>query len=242
MWKNILVVSSLLLASCSQTTEKRDLETVYIGSGVEQFTLADVPDWVQFSDVGRCYYKKNIRYVHYENLNKSYALTYEQLAQFQYLLNRKLASVPYIDTKEEEQIFYDTYEKIRGGNRAFLAPDFKRVNLIWIDDIINGTYSVEKLKNLLGQKEMEIGYPVLVSMCLSEKEMDEFLSENALVGITTKYISRELFSVFQADFKRAPGLTIQLDSLFGNNQKIYFYSLRENKEIAFKGYHFFKKY
>jgi hypothetical protein len=230
--RSIFLLLSFLVA-CTNGSRK-NLTNLYQGSGIEQYFLSDGPDWMQFSSQSQCFYKKRIQYLNYKNINSSYAMSYEQASQFQYMINKQMQDRPVIEFKEQEKIFYNTYEKIKGGTKAFLPPKYKRIHVIAIDDYVNGNRKVSDFKKLMSSREMDVGYPVLMSMCLSETEMEDFLRGNGLANRTLKLLPREMFSIYQSDFKKKPYFQLYLKKLFKKEQKIYFYSTNTNTSYVGK--------
>ncbi len=242
--KNSLAVFSLFfLLACSSSDLKKNTGGFFIGSGVERYFLADIPNWVQFSSIGDCHHKESIRYLNYETLGNSYSLDYEQLVQFQYIINQEYAKGSGIEEKDQEKFFYASYEKIKGGTRSFRRPDFGKINLIWIDDYITAKLKLSKLQKLLESNKMQEGFPVFVSQCLSDKELYDFLTkETSLSQFSTTYIPREMFSLYTADFKMGANFSINFKPLFKPNQKLYFFSTRDYETKHFINYDVFKKY
>ncbi len=242
MLKYILAATSFILLSCSSPVEKRNINNIFIGSGVEKFFLADPPDWTQFSEIAGCQFKERIRYLNFENLNASYFLKYEELVQLQYLVNQEFRISGYYQTKEEEKVFYSSYEKVKGGTKAFIPPSFSRIHLIWIDDFINSNRSVEELKSFLRRDEVGMGFPVFVSLCLSEKELEGYVSDNELGFVQGKTIPRDMFTLYSGNYKRESAFSLDFKKIFKSNSQIYFYSPRKYKTNNFLNYDYFKTF
>ena len=88
----IISVLLFIIYGCSTnngSNSKLDLDQVYIGAGMEKYYLADLPGWANFSSSGKCQRSEPIRFINFESMYKSYSFTYEELIQFQFMLNKK---------------------------------------------------------------------------------------------------------------------------------------------------------
>jgi hypothetical protein len=238
----------LFFISCAGEQVKKELNEVYIPSGAEQYFLPNLPHWANVSTAADCRRETNIRFFDFYKMNKSYNLSYEQLLQFQLLYNHELFSIlknapKNIEPKirDEEVLFFNILEKIQGGSTLFLAPDFKNINLVWVDDTINDKINISRLKKLMNSEAMEQGMPVLVSSCLTWNELESFLGEVGLPE-TTKIISAELFSPFAQDFILGIRTSLDFDKLFKDNQKLYFYTNRDGIPTEIRGHLRLKKF
>jgi hypothetical protein len=71
----------------------------------------------------------------------------------------------------------------------------------------------------LKSETFNLGVPVLVSLCLSRKEIEEKFKE-----INYKNISSEMLSVYNPDGIKTPKFKFYFDQLFEAGQELYFYS------------------
>jgi hypothetical protein len=178
------------------------MEQVYMGGGTEQHYLADLPAWANFSAIGSCRRIEPVRFLNFQTLHKSYSMSYEQLVQFQYMLNRKFQSFKkstgkkQLFLKDESYIFYNVYEQIIGGGKDFIVPKFNRVHLVWIDDALSDKDVAKKLHKLMKTAKMEEGHPVFVSSCLSAIELEKFIVKHGYEKMGVKAISQEMFAPF----------------------------------------------
>lgn len=190
----------------SETRLKQDLNQVYIGSGVERYFLSDLPAWANFSSVSTCSRSENVRFINFENMHKSYSMDYEQLIQFQHMLNRKFASYKIstgrktIFLKDEAYILHNVQQQIVGGGRDFIVPNFKRIHLVWIDSALKSKEASKKLRKLMFSTQMEKGHPIFVSKCLSAIELEKFIAKNNYNKLGVKIISQDMFSPYNHKF------------------------------------------
>lgn len=244
----------LLLVSCQSpyhATDKKSVNEVYIASGSEQYFLPELPAWANASDVAECRRMDNIRFLDFSRLNKSYNLDYEKLLQLQLMFNNNLKKIVVnfdkIDRysnakKDEELLFFNTLDKVQGGVKEFLAPEFKQIHLVWIDDFIQDKSRANRLLNLLKSESFSAGFPVLVSVCLSNREMERFLVENQLSDQNIKLISSDFLSPFQDDLSLGTRQVIHFEKLFKDSQKLYFYTTKNSVPLEFKGQLTLKKF
>lgn len=236
--KIFFIVSLFFISSCSNENLKlRTIDEYYIPTGVDKYFLSDIPDWVNFDQVAGCFRTTNIRYFNIEALMKSFALTYSQALQFQALFNedfsgqKKINKLEMSTTKQEELVFYKSMQKVTNLINFFVPPTFKRVNLIWLDEILGNEAKEKKINTLLSSAAMEAGVPVLVSLCLTKEEV-----EKKFPNLNFKMITAELFSVYNMQAKITPGFIFELTQFFMPDQKIYFYSQKKMiPEDAIKG-------
>jgi hypothetical protein len=162
---------------------------------------------------------------------KSYGLNYNQAIQVQSTFNEEMLEFKKLDKnhlvtlKEEELLFYKASEKVSSKIVFFDPPVYKRINLIWLDEVLGNPIKIKKLKTFLNSKVMEDGVPVLVSFCLTKNDI-----ENTYPGFSVKMITAELFSVYDNRGQKTPGFKIDLNQFFKPDQQIYFYS--QKKELV----------
>lgn len=238
------LISLLLLSSCAdvavQGMKPRTVEDYYTPTGVEKYFLTDIPTWANFDQLAKCYRTSNIRYFDIDAIMKSYGLSYNKALQVQASFNEEYAEFKARDVnhvmtlKDEESLFHKVSEKVSSKIIFFDPPTFKRINLVWLDEILGDSKKEKKLKIFLNSKVMDEGTPVLISLCLTRSEVEKRFPE-----INTKMITAELFSVFDSTGNKTPGFKIELDQFFSSTQKIYFYSqgssaISENIKGLFK--------
>lgn len=210
--------------------QKRPVDVVYQGSNVSQYFLADLPLWANFSTEGDCRREKQIRFLNFATLSKSYGLSYEELVQFQLMLNRRLESfvagqqLEALRPKDEAYIFYNVQDQIKGGAKEFLKAEFNESLIILVDEAINDIEKMNRLKKLMRSSIINEAVPYLVSACMTKTEMEDFVAEKLRKMEGVKIISAEMFSPFDSLFKLRNGYYIDLKMLFSDNQKMTLYS------------------
>lgn len=236
----LIFVLSVILVGCS-SSEQVELdpygENVYISNGVEQYYMTELPYWANFSMIGGCFRQKVVRYLNFEKMNQSYGMNYFQLVNMQYMLNKKFhaykssSGQKQLSPRDESFIFHNTYQKIVGGGSDFIIPKYKKISLIEVDEIL----SVKgKLKQVLQNKHVKLGYPILVSRCYSFYELEELIQSIGLDGHGLKYISSEMFSIFDKDLKKLPRFDVDYKSFFKNKSLTLFKLGRSQKEKNIK--------
>lgn len=226
-----LIILSFVLTSCASKDEqvlKQDLDQVYIGSGIEQYYMPDLPLWANTSSAAKCKRLEPIRYLNFTDMYKSYSLSYEQMIQFQFMLNRKFYSYKQstgrdtVYLKDESYIMHNVHQQIVGGGRDFIAPKYNRINLIWIDHALKSDESLKNLKKLMYSTEMEKGHPVFISMCLSSIELEKFINKSGYSKFGVKGISQSMFSPFNEKFELDYSYSLHFDKLLPNKD-LYIY-------------------
>lgn len=245
--KMIIIFLLLLLQACQSpyhAQEKKSINEVYIASGAEQYFLPELPAWSNVSEIAECRRMDNIRFLDFNRLNKSYGLDLEKLMQLQLMYNNNLKKMVInfdkIDRysnakKDEEVLFFNSLDKIQGGVKEFLAPEFKQIHLVWIDDFVIDRKKINKLKTLLSSEGFAAGFPVFVSTCLSAREMERFLVENNLAEQNIKLISSEFLTPFQEDLNLGIHQNIQLGKIFKETQALFLYTTKNMLPTEFKG-------
>jgi hypothetical protein len=230
---------SVLLAGCTNMSDQglksRTVEDYYVTTGVEKYFLTDIPLWANFDQAAACYRPTSIRYFNIEALMKSYGLDYAKAIQVQASYNEELNAFKgnlqnHIPTlKEEELLFYKVSDKVGSKIIFFDPPTFKRINIVWLDEVLDDAKKEMKLKKFLHSAVMDEGVPVIMSYCLTRDEV-----EKRFPDINTKMITAEMLSVYSSTGERSPGFQIELNKFFGPSQKLYFYSqqlLQKNDQL-----------
>lgn len=236
------------MLSCATTEKgmfKQDLDQVYIGAGIEKYFLPDIPNWANFSQDAKCERNHPIRYVNFKDMHLSYAMDYEQLVQYQLMLNRQFEKYKRstgrktVFLKDENYLIFNVHQQILGGGRDFLTPHFNRIHLIYIDDSLSNNLRLTQLKKLMNSDKMNKGHPIFVSLCLSSYELEEFISKNGFSSMGVKGISQSMFSPYNTDFEMAYEYSLNLSKIFKGKELILFSGV---KISALKGYKKIIKY
>lgn len=224
-----LMVVSVLAGSCSSGLKSRTVDQYYTSTGVEKYFLSDLPEWANYSVSAECYRGSGIRYFNIDALMKSYSLSYSDAIQIQatfndeYLTLKKQPGVT-VGLKEEEIIFFKASDRVNSKINFFDAPTFKQIHLVWLDEALKGKKEEEKLKNFLQSSVQDNGFPVLISACLTKREIEAKFPNAAI-----KAISAEMFSVYDNNGMRQPSIHTQVGEFFKPEQKLIFYSQETKK-------------
>lgn len=227
----LLMVTSVLLSSCSSGLKPRTVDQYYTSTGVEKYFLSDLPEWANYSVSAGCYRTSGIRYFNIDALMKSYSLSYSDAIQIQatfndeYLALKKQAGVT-VGLKEEELVFFKASDRVNSKIKFFDAPTFKQIHLIWLDEALKGKKQEDKLRNFLQSSVQDYGFPVLISACLTKSEIEAKFPNMAI-----KVISAEMFSVYDATGARQPSIHTQIGEFFKPEQKLIFYSQEAKKSL-----------
>lgn len=226
-----ILLSFLLLVGCTSPGMKaRNLNQYFISSGVTRYFLPDIPNWANFSQSAGCHRKSQIRYFDMIKLRESFSLSYKQSVHFQEMFNiyrQDLLAESSLDSlplKEEEKVFFTVSDKVQSNVFYSQMPKFKRVHLIWIDPLISSEQGLKKLKSKLSSNEMNLGHPVFVSLCLSHNELSQLLVDQNLTNMNIRLISYGFFNLYSSDKLKKTKMGLELNKLFEENQKLYFYS------------------
>ena len=229
---SLMYVLLILVTSCASWVnpeyKPRKLEDYYISTGIEKYFLPEIPAWANFDQRAACFRSQNIRYFDLSALMKSYSLDYSSAIQVQAEYNAELFafasdhSGKKPNLKEEELMFYRVSDKISGKINFFEAPKYKRIHLIWIDEVLDNENSLKKLKKFLTSSTSDKGAPVLVSFCLTKAEL-----ERRYPDLAPKMITAEMFSIFESSGKRNPNFNLELENFFDSSQTVYFYSQKK---------------
>lgn len=229
----------IVISSCSTAPglKPRTVEEYYLSTGVEKYFLPEIPDWINFSEDAGCFRTKGLKYFDIDALMKSYALSFFEAIQLQALFNEDFLSAKStqlrqsLTLKEEENLFFKASERV--GSKIYFTdlPNFKRIHLIWLDNVLGDKNREARLKKFLSSDIHNEGVPVLISACRTKKEI-----ESALPEAHYKIISAELFSVYNPEGQRMPNMHLDLGVFFKTEQILYFYTLGNKIQIdAVKG-------
>lgn len=234
---NFWILLSFILVSCStpgpEMVEEERLEGIYRSSGIEQFFLVDLPHWANFSKAGQCHRQNNIRYLHFENLNKSYNLNYTQIIHLQHMFNRKLyaykasASSNEIPFKDESFVFYNVYQQVLGASYDFTPPKFKKVSVVWVDPFLKDQ---KKLKKIINSERVLEGHPVLLSHCLTSYQLEELAQKLEVDKLGVKFISADMLSIYNNELSKDYDFALNLNEIL-KNKEIKFFSSKQSSSI-----------
>ena len=233
--KKILPVYCLfflfLLSACSSGMKSRSVDQFYTSTGVARYFLSDIPEWANFSQSAGCFRAKGIRYFDVDALMKSFSLKYADALQIQAIFNEEYLQIKKdakvnLTLKDEEVLFFKASDKVSSKIVFFDAPTFKQIHLIWLDEALKGKKEEDRLRNFLNSSTQDVGFPVLVSACLTKSEI-----EARFPNLSIKTISAEMFSIYDEVGSRRPNMHINIDQFFKPDQKINFYMQETKKTL-----------
>lgn len=230
------------------TGMKRVTDDFYLASGVAKYFLPDVPNWANRSESAGCLRDENFYRFNMQALRQSYGLSYQDGVQFQLSFNLsstealERAQQTELPLKEMEALFHLTMDRVRAKIFALHLPTFKRVHMIWIDDAMRDTQSLQSLKILMNSDAMDLGHPIFVSLCSNYPKVQSFIKDNKFADKNIRVWSAEIFHPYDPDMNLLPFDRIFIDHIFQNDQEIIFYSPRPSHPFEVQGNSEFKNY
>ena len=217
---NCLVL--LALISCGSEIVKKNYDTSgYRTSGVEQFFLAELPSWANFSAAGGCFKTSSFHYLDFSKLKDAYQLNYPQMIELQAQYNERLenyfrsTAVRFLKPVEEASFFSNTLEQVRGGVKSFKLPQVNEVEVIWFE-----SFTPDELKALAKSERFNEKLPILFSSCHSKQSLNQWIMQEQLEEVGFQTITAEWLSPFDSNAKLKAGLRLELSGLFPNNIKV----------------------
>lgn len=228
----------LLVLGCTSTPKKSEikkpeLEDIYISGGTEKFMLGDIPYWANFSRFAKCQQKEPIKYINFENIQKSYNLDYTSTVHMQHMLNRKISNYVKssgqrsLPSKDETFTFNTVYAQVLGKSYDFIVPKFTRVSVIWIDPFLDNK---DELKKIMNNSLVLSGHPAFISHCLGSRDVDQLIKDLELDDFGIKVIPSEMFSRYDKNMKKIFDFEIDLSEIL-KNKVIYFFGLENPGQI-----------
>lgn len=243
--KLILLISLVLSCTSNKSIKRRDLDHLYIGGAQEKYFLADLPTWANFSSLGKCRISSSIKYLNFSNLYRSYGLNYEKNIQFQYMFNKKIfefrkqSRSSNIILQDEAFIFFNTQEKILGGAKQFIKPNFKKINVFWVDPALSNIKLKARLIKKLKSDEGQSGYPLFLSRCLNDAGLMKYVKANGLEELGIKFLPNSMFSPYNSFMALGHRFELNIMELLkGKEVTIFgpFYPGFIKKNIKFENY------
>jgi hypothetical protein len=212
---NYLVLLTVL--SCGLTEVKRNIDEPqsYQSSGTEQFFLAELPDWANFSSSGDCFRSRSFAYLDFKKVAASYQLTYPEMIELQAQYNARVekyyrsTAVKFLKPVEQASFFSNTLEQVRGGIRSFKLPRVDAVDIIWIDSFIKEN-KIAEIKSMIHKGHFNQRLPVLFSACLSRESLDQWVVTNNFEAAGFYLMGAEFLSPFNSEIAAIPGLRIEI--------------------------------
>jgi len=222
----------LILISCgSQPIKQQNSDLIYQTSGTEQFFLAELPIWANFSQEGQCYRSSSNRYLDFKKIHQVYQLSYIEMVELQAQFNDTLekyfrsAAVRFLKPMEEASMFTNTLEKVRGGVRLLKIPSsVKKVDIIWLE-----SFEVGALQKMVQDGKFDEELPILFSSCHNRQSLYQWITANGLDQVGFHLLPSEYLTPF-TDLNELKGrLSIELSKILNPGIKINLVT-NENKK------------
>ncbi len=212
----------LALISCRSQPTLKDMESsAYRTSGVEQFFLAELPKWSNFSSEGGCFKNVSFAYMDFSKIREAYQLNYLQMVELQAQYNERLenyfrsTALRFLKPMEEASFFSNTLEQVRGGVRQLKLPPVTEVDVIWFE-----SFPAEELKKLARSGNFDEKLPLLFSSCHTRQSLNQWVTQEQLEETGFYLLTAEWLSPFDSKFQLRPGLALELSELLGKDIKI----------------------
>ncbi len=209
----ILVFFSFL--GCAHEPTVESIVRPYQGAGHEQFFLAELPSWANGSLSAGCARTLSIRYLEHGMLQRIHGLDFIQRVELQTQFNRKWqerygAAVKALTPREEELLFLETLEQVRGGVRELKFPSGRVTHLVWWDQLQVRAKAAAFLEKLSRE-----GNPiVLVSLCTDARGIDVWLESQKLGDFGISAFGAESFGPYDIDANLKYGVQAPLMAFF----------------------------
>ena len=239
---NIILLLSLvtvLVVSCASTKgldvdkQTTTLDDVYISGGTEKFFLGDLPHWANYSTFSKCQRVTPVKYVNFENIQKSYNLDYMSAVHMQNMINRKISNFikssgeTRLPSKDESYIFNTVYAEVLGKSYDFRKPKFTRMSVIWIDPFLNDEAEITKI---MENSQVLSGHPIFLSHCLSSIELESLVERLGLEDFGVKVIASDMFSRFDKEMNPVYDQEIDLSEIL-SGKTIHFFGIEQPVQI-----------
>jgi len=194
----------------------------------QEFFLAPIAGWQNFSFEGQCKRTEQNYYLDWYKLMSSFSFDYLESMEVQRQFNRKVfektknTTLGKVLLKDEHLILATIIDKVKGGGLSLMTPRFERINLIWIDSILregNNQY----IQAFFRKEFLETGYPVLISFCYSSSHLEEFISSHMISNFPGVSIGADSFSIFNKEGQKENFFSLDFTAIFSNEKKLYIY-------------------
>jgi hypothetical protein len=216
----------VLLSSCSFGYVKQDLETTsYSTSGMEQFFLPELPNWANYSELGRCYKSSSFQYMDFSRLSANYELSYAEMVELQGQFNERrehyfsTTAHKFLKPVEESSLFSNTLEQVRAGVRVFKIPSTAEVEVVWLEGFLQQN-KLEELKGVIKSGRFDERPPILFSSCLSRHRLQKWVAENGLEQAGFYLLSAEWLTPFDQKSILGAGMRLDVSKLLAPGTKV----------------------
>ncbi len=236
----LLVFTGLMGCTTSGVKKTNDLSTVYISSDVSEYFNADLPDWANFSAAAACRRTSHLKFLNFENLKKSFGLTYRQAVFLQRRINeninlaQKKVRKDFLSPQVEEKLFYQSKDEVLSNIKTFTAPEFERVHMVWVDPVFSDEKAKQRLNQIFKSDDFFKGHPVMVSVCKTKAELEDYAKKSGWEDIPIKFISAEMFSVYDNTLSFAPQYSLFINEILPG-KSLYLFLVSETEPDILKG-------
>lgn len=233
MIKLFLLLGILLFnIACGSKVPVRAVEEFYVTSGVEQYFISNIAQINKANNGFSCHRNMNMRFMNLDKISKEFNYDFLKSLQVQAFFNQEYLGIKEtildpLPFKEEEILFYRSQEKVSNDIKFFNAPNFRKIHLIYVDEVIHSEEKLRKLKSFLRSSIHDDGVPVLVTSCLSKKELQEDYNL-----ASNRSMTLEMFSFYDSKFEIQDSLVLDLNIIFKRNQKIIFYTQDKSQDFS----------
>lgn len=212
-----------------------------VSSLFQEFFLAPISQWQNFSYEGKCFRESQESYLDWHKLMSSFSFKYFDTMEVQRQYNKKIyektknTSIGKVLLQDRHLILAGVIDGIKAEKYSILLPKFDRINLIWVDNILQDK-SKKNIHDFFQKDFFESGYPMLISFCFSSSYIENYLAKNMIDNFPGAILGSESFSIFDLEGKRHPYFSLNFSSLFSNDKKLYMYIPHgQPLPIGFKG-------
>lgn len=226
-----IVLVLTFLSGCTNVVKKEDpyglqrrkVEEYFMSSGVLRYFLPEIPFWANFSEAAQCRRQESIKYLDLNLVRGSLFLSYEEAIQLQLMMNtmlidlKKKEHIEHIPFKEEEALFFKASDRIQAGIRTFRVPNFNKIHVIWVDAFLEKT---QQLKQVMSSSKMDNGHPVFLSLCLTRRELEDWMASKGFNNKNIRLLSYEMLSPYDLNGELDTTFHIYINEIFGSDKKV----------------------
>lgn len=197
---------------------------------VEEYFLPYLPLWANSSQSFKCQRETDIFFLDIQKVMQSFNFSYTESLQLQYLYNIlwqefKKEHERNPNDEEEGQIFIQSKERVIGNLLGFPVPRFQQIHFVLVDSFIQSKdpSNVKKLHQLVDGDLFHEGYPIFISLCLTQKELKRWVEQQNFSTPPQLLLSAEMVSVFNEKGEKNGFFHYNIVSFFRDDQEIQFF-------------------
>ncbi len=206
--------------------KRRATQNYFRSPELGQYFLPQIPNWVNVSADGQCTKKSQTQFFDLSMLGKFASLKYSQGVHLQILYNRRSETMASslnqsnLSQEQESTLFFSTLSTVK-SSRSALQIDFPAVNLIWIDSYLDNP---EELRKKLNNTRFDKAFPVFLSLCLREWELEQWVLKKIEYQTSFEMLSADALTLFSPSLEKKFEFGFVLDELFGEKKSYYLFS------------------